>query len=445
MKSKAADRLKWPLMVLTAALLVALTVLSFVQHANAAEFITGDPDVFIAEDEIIEDDLFVTGQRIEIAGTVEGDLFATGQDIIIDGVVDGTVFISGQYLTVDGQIDGTLVAAGYSLTMGSNALVTRSVYFAGFGMDAEEGSAIARSLYTTGYQLIFDGDVERDLTTAVAAVELNGNVGGDAIIELSELPEEEDAGFGFWEAFMPGGVRVIDPGFVEGENAEVGGNIEFSSRPVDVPTVDVPEPGAFLGLAIAGWLRKRIGEFLAVIIIGALMLRFLPVLMHSARNYVEENVLPSAGYGCLSLIVFVFGVPIAFGLILLAALLSGLLTLGTLFSTVMGLGTATLGLIVALFTIIVSLASKALVAFLGGRLLFGRFAPDLDQDRYWNEVLFLAVGALIYALLRSIPFGLGLLVGAIVTLIGLGAIIFTLWKRWVPTKAKPAAAKGAAS
>ncbi len=443
MSSQMSSRFKWPLIVLAAALLTAMVVLPLVQQASAAEIITGDPDVLIAEDEVIEDDLFVTGRRIEIAGTVQGDLFAAGQDIIVSGTVEGTVFLTGQYLTVDGEIDGTLLASGYSLTMESNADVSRSAYFAGFGMQVEEGGTIARSLYTTGYQLIFDGDVERDLTAAAAAVQLNGSVGGDAIIQVSEVSEDEDARFGFWQTIMPGGLRVIDPGFEQGEDAQVAGNIEYSSQQVDMPSVEIPRPGTFLGLAIAGWLRRRIGEFLAIIIVGALLLHFLPALMHSARTYAEENVLPSAGYGCLSLIAFVIGTPIVFGLIFLAALLSGLVTLGTLFDTVLGLGTAALGLVIALFAILVTLVSKALIAFLAGRIIFGRFASDMDQDQYWNEVLFLVVGAIIYALLRSIPFGFGLLVGIIVTLVGLGAVLYTLWQRYIPDR--PGSKKARAS
>lgn len=445
MRDQALNRSKWPVLLLTAALLAVITLLPLVQRASAAEFVTGDPDVFIDEDEVIEDDLFVTGRRIEIAGTIEGDLFAAGQDIIVSGTVEGTVFLTGQYLTVDAEIDGTLLASGYSLTVESNANVSRSTYFAGFGMQVEEGAAITRSLYATGYQLVFNGEVERDLTAGAAAVQLNGSVGGDAIIQVSEVPEDEDDRFAFWQGFMPGGLRVIDPGFEQGEGAQVAGNIELSSQAVDMPSVDVPRPGAFLGLAIAGWLRRRIGEFLAIIIVGALLLYLLPAVIQGARSYAQQNVLPSAGYGCLSLIVFALGVPIVFGLIFLAALLSGLVTLGTLFDTVFGLGTATLGLTIALFLIVVDLVSKALIAFLAGRMIFARFAPEVDQDRYWNEVLFLAAGAFIYALLRAIPFGFGWLLGVIVTLIGLGAIIYTLWERWIPKPKRTAPAKGSAS
>lgn len=437
-------RLTWLFRILAAGLLAAMILLPIARQVSAAEFITGEPDVIIGEDEVIEDDLFASGRRIEISGVVQGDLFATGQEVIIDGVVEGTVFITGQYLTVGGEIDGSLLASGYSLTLEPDAYVSRSVYFAGFGLEAEEGAFVERGLYLTGYQLILDGDVNRDLTVAAGAVELNGTVGGDAIIQVSETPEDEEPNFGFWEAFMPGGLRMIDPGFREGEDSQVGGNIEFSTTEIQTPSIETPRPGAFLGLAIAGWLRRRVGEFLAVLIIGALMLRFLPSLMQSARTYAQENILPSAGYGCLSLIVFAIGVPLAFGLILLAAFLGGLVTLGALFGKVMGVGTATLGLIIAIFSITVSLASKAVIAFLGGRMLFGRFAPDVEPGQFWNEVLFLGVGALIYALLRSIPLGLGLLVGVIVTLVGLGAIIYTLWMRWFPTKGK-ASAKASAS
>ncbi|MGB5516695.1 MAG: hypothetical protein WBP36_19445, partial [Thermoanaerobaculia bacterium] len=55
--------------------------------AGAAEFKTGK-EVTIEKDEVIEDDLYMTGETMTVKGTVKGDVVASGKMVRIEGVVE---------------------------------------------------------------------------------------------------------------------------------------------------------------------------------------------------------------------------------------------------------------------------------------------------------------------------------------------------------------------
>jgi hypothetical protein len=421
----------WGLRLLAVAVLVALFSLPLAGRASAAEIITGDPNVVIEEGEVIEDDLFVSGALVEMNGTVRGDLFMTGQELVLNGEVEGTVFFGGQIIRVNGEVDGSVFAGGYVMTLGPEANIERSLYFGGFSLELEEGSYIARSLYTGNYQTILDGQVERDVTAGAGAFELSGTVGGDVKVDLGEIEEDTDPTEMMWMGFVPGGVRVVPPGFRQADDADVGGEVSYTVRKVKVEGLEVtpPEPERVVRFVIAGWLRQRIGEFLALLIVGALLLRFFPALLLRSGAYLQDRPLPSAGYGCLATLAFIIGVPLALGLVFLAAILGGLVTLGSLFSDVLGLGGATIGLVIAAFMITVSLLTKAVVSFLVGKKILDQLTKGA-REGYWYDVGALAIGLLIYEILRAIPLGFGWLVGVIVTLVGLGAIYFAM-RKWL--------------
>ena len=131
--------------------------------------------------------------------------------------------------------------------------------------------------------------------------------------------------------------------------------------------------------------------------------------------------------------VFCIGVPIAFGLLLLGSALLGVVTLGQMFSSVFGLGGAVLSLAIAIFSFVVKYVAKVVVAFVVGRLLVARAAPQA-QAGAGGKAWALVAGAFVYAILRAVPV-LGWLVGVLVTLCGLGAILLVIRDRVRPPAA----------
>lgn len=412
------------------AFLAATVVLGMASTVRAAEFRNGQT-VIVPEDEVIDDDLFLSGNRVEVNGTVKGDLFAVGATVTVNGSVEGSLFTSGQALQVGGQVDGSVYSAAYSLALGPEASVQRNVYFGGFSLTAAPGSAVGRGLYEGGYQAVLEGEIEDDVVANVAALEINGRVGGDVLGRVGETDRSIAPPF---TLSFPGAVPIEPPGLRIGDEASIGGEVRVTEMAIEAPPA--PRPAEVVGLVLWRAVRARIGEFIALIIVGALLLRFSPTIVQRVTREVESKPLPSAGSGCLIWVAFVIGVPILMALILLIAILGGLITLGELFNDILGLGGAALAFIVAAFTFTVSLVTKAVVSYLGGRWVLNRLSPSLEGG-FGYDLGALALGVFIYEILRAIPLGLGWLISVIVTVLGLGAIYYAL--RVKPLPAAPEA------
>jgi hypothetical protein len=401
-------------------LLLLVLVFGLTGAARAAEFREGDT-VIIPANERIADDLFVGGNRVEVNGTIEGDLFAVGTEVVVNGTVEGSLFIAGQTLTANGPVGGSLYSGGYALTIGPAAVIERNVYFGGFSLDTAVGSTVGRSLYAGNYQTILDGEIANDVNMSGAALEVNGIVGGDVTGELSVATDEQTPIF---IPNFPGSVPIKSPGLSISDDADIGGDLDI--REVDTFQTDGPqvlEPPSLI-VRLGRQIGERAGEFIALLIVGGVLLQIWPASMQRTSAQAQANPVPSAGWGCLGLVVFVVGIPIAVGLVIVLAVIGGLVTFGQLFNDILSLGGASLGLIVAAFSFVVSLVTKAIVSYLSGHLILERVSPQIESARLLDFAS-LALGALIFEILRAIPF-FGWLIGWIVTLVGLGAIIYTL-------------------
>jgi len=418
---KTRSRMLWGVV------LFVLVAVGLSSPARAADFRSGD-NVVIGAEEVIDDDLFVSGGRVEVNGTVRGDLLAAGAEVIVNGDVEGSLAIAGQTLVVNGTIGGSVYGGAYSLSIGPEAEVGRNVYFGGFSLMTESGSTIGRSLYTGTYQTIHNGEVANNVEVGSAALEINGRVGGDVRGEVAD-PEATTRPV-FMPGF-PGAVAIIDPGLRVSNQAEIGGD-------VDVTVTQVDEDGAAgtLAFALETTLRQRLGEFIALLIVGGILLRFWPGLMRRAGAETQARPLPSAGRGCLATLLFFVAVPGAIIVLIALTFLGGVVTFGQLSGTILGLGATALGFAIATFLFVLTIVTKAVVAFWGGRLLLARLSPQM-QPGWQTDFLALVLGALIYEILRAIPL-VGWLIAIVVMIVGLGAIYLAL--RGEKQPAEPVAA-----
>ncbi|MBN1218125.1 MAG: hypothetical protein JXM69_04295 [Anaerolineae bacterium] len=407
------------------AILGGLLAFGLVGSAWAADFRSGEY-VVIKADEVINDDLFITGQRVEVEGTVRGDLFVTGDEVVVNGTVEGSLVMGGQTLTVNGQVNGSVYGGGYSMTVGRTAEIGRNLYFGGFSLNAEKDSAVGRSIYASGYQVMLNGDVANDVTSNSAALELNGSVGGDVTGEVSEQGESP-----LFMPNFPGSVPMVAPGLRVGDSAEIGGEVN----------VDIVQAGAEVdvGASFASWmwrtLRERLGEFIALLIVGGLLLWFWPNLVQRASTEAGARVLPNAGRGCLITLIFPIALVVAVMVLIIVALLIGLVTLGQLSNDILSIGGASLALIAVVFSFVFSTVTIAVVAFLSGRMILSRVIKQMKPG-WLTNFIYLALGALIYEILRVIPI-LGWLLSVVVILIGLGAIYMVLRQMMQPATSPP--------
>ncbi len=113
--------------------LVAILLVSV--PTGAAEFKTGK-EVTVAEDEVIDDDLYMTGETMTIKGTVKGDVVASGKVVRIEGVVEGDVMAAGQAVVIDGEVRDDVRIAGMTLKLGEAARVGDDLFAAGFSFES---------------------------------------------------------------------------------------------------------------------------------------------------------------------------------------------------------------------------------------------------------------------------------------------------------------------
>ena len=76
---------------------------------NAAEFKEGEHYILPAG-QVIYEDLFVAGNRVEILGDVDGDLFVAANIIEIKGTIHGTAYLTGNYVALHGRVDRDVLA-----------------------------------------------------------------------------------------------------------------------------------------------------------------------------------------------------------------------------------------------------------------------------------------------------------------------------------------------
>lgn len=124
------------------------------------------------------------------------------------------------------------------------------------------------------------------------------------------------------------------------------------------------------------------------------------------------------------LVVVSLALLLAVAVLVLLTWIVNLITLGQLTGTIMGVGGVSIASFVTVFVFVLSLATKAIFAYLVGRMFLARFTLATLEDR-WGEVWSLVVGALLYEIVRTIPI-LGVLVAVVVILIGAGAIFSVL-------------------
>ena len=399
--------------------LVAILLVSV--PAGAAEFKTGK-EVTVAEDEVIDDDLYMTGETMTIKGTVKGDVVASGKIVRIEGVVEGDVMAAGQAVVIDGEVRDDVRIAGMTLKLGEAARVGDDLFAAGFSFESSSGSQVAGRTSLTGYQALVAGEHQEDLLGALVGLRIDGQVAGNV-----EAAVESEAGPAWWTQFMqsPVPLPTVDPGLTLGSGARVGGDLTYKSKAAaqiaDGALVTgetdhaVTEVAAVPEVRPGQRLAKVLRWFVALILFGALLLWLVPDKVNGAATTVTDRPVASLGWGVVTLI----GFPVAMVVVLVATLvltmIFGFMTLGRMAALVVILGLLLEILLAVKFWIAVAFLAPVIVSLAGGRFLMTR-GGTVERSRY----LSLLVGLALLALFSVVPF-VGALVCWLVVLVGLGA------------------------
>lgn len=353
----------------------------------------------IPSEQVIDQDVFLTGPQPTIEGTVNGDVFIVGSEAAINGNVNGSAFVLAEKLDLNGKVNGSLYVSAVEVNQSSYGQIDRSLY------------ALALSLITES-----DSQIGRDVKVLAMSARLQGQIAGNT-----------EAIIGPWEFLKLIG-DFINQNII-GFNYKQQSVVKIEAEPVPsqagipyLASIRLEEKDTDPS-ALAEWGIEALKSLLNFIVVGGLVLWMFPRKFKLFASKVKEEPLTSAGYGVLVLING-YLVPVV-GLFLVSGLLIGLLVLSlpSLALTFFGIG---FGLLLTIFTIFqaaISFISKAIVAYLVGSLILSKIVPGVLKYSF----LPLLLGLLIYIPLASIPY-IGFVIGLVTTLLGLGAIWLGLKK-----------------
>ncbi len=422
----------------------------------------------LASGAVVDDDLFITGEKVVVDGTVNGILFAFGNTITINGIVNGDVIAAGstiivnegakisgnlftgaQSVDVRGMVEGSVLTGVMSLVLDETSSVGRNLYFGGFSLEAKPGSMVKQDVAAGGYQVILGGEVGRDVNAGVAAFKLDGSIGRDAQIQVDKPgTAQANAYNGPWSA---GGVQIemIDPGLYIGKDSSIGGDLVYTS-PVDqtnsveatpqgsmvyqtpVPTdtdTETKQPSRNIRFELAIWkfFKNMAKNFVSILALGALALWLIPLTVNGVTKQFGSKTLASLGYGFLTYLVGWFGTFAGFVVLVVAAIILGLISFGGLGGVIFWTGSSTLLLAFSIFMTLALWGTKIIAAYFVGAIILQKGFKQASP----NMFLALLIGVIIYVPLRAIPI-LGWLVDVFITLVGLGAIWLFFRERTKP-------------
>lgn len=335
-------------------------LLTLAVPATALAFAARQGDrVVVASNEVLDEDLVATGNRIVIDGTVNGDVFAFGREVVVGGEIAGDLIVFAQDVNVTGRVRGDIRSFSQSLSQGGT--VDGSVTAFGQRLLLLAAGRVGGTWLAYGEEVALDGEVARDLNGATAVATLAGRVGRDVSLDVENLYIAASARIEGDVAYYSANEAEVE------EGARVAGRLE--RRPPAVGAT--PTPAARLWSYVLPMLRFAVA--------GLVLLALFPRAGAAAEATLGRAPLASLllGFGLL------VGAPVA-------AIILGITRLGLPLALI-----ATAAYLVLLYV------GQVPVALFVGHWFTRRSAPDAPP-RHW-AIPFLAGTLLLYAV-RAVPY-----------------------------------------
>jgi cytoskeletal protein CcmA (bactofilin family)/predicted anti-sigma-YlaC factor YlaD len=345
--------------------------------------------VGVSQEETINGDIFLFGDRVRIDGTVKGDVFLFGHDATVSGHVEGDVFGFAQQLQVSGQVDGNIRVFTNTLTIRGN--VGKNVLTFDERVDFEPAAKVGGSMTIFVENLSLDGTLGRDLLIFAKHLSVSGKVRGGIQMKGSALT-------------INAGAEVDGPIRYEGDNPpEVSTQAKLAS-PVEFHHLE-HKPRYMQGHYYV-WRVIWTGAF---ILFGMVLVLLMPRFGEETLRAAELYAAP-IGLGVLVL----FGVPIA-------AIIACITVVG------IPLGVLTLGF----WFLMLCCAELVVGAVVGGWIL----GPSRDT---WGLIGRMALGfvivRIVYTFMEQVHV-LALLGALGIWTWGIGAISLAIYRRFQPVLA----------
>lgn len=161
-------------------------------ETQAFELRHDEQSLTIAADEVIDDSVILSAERVVVEGKINGDLIVLGERVRIQGFVGGSVIVAAEELTIEGKVQGNVVAAGELVDM-RGAVVGGNIYSVGESVTLRPESTVAGNVLLAGETLEIHADVSRDLIAVGEETTVYGAVANQVRVYGGELELAEGA------------------------------------------------------------------------------------------------------------------------------------------------------------------------------------------------------------------------------------------------------------
>ncbi len=398
-------------------LLIAFSILLLVPSVTLAYNLKlKESSVTISKDEVIEDDVVITGETITVDGTINGDLKAFAANVTINGDINGNVIAAGSDVKINGLVFGDLMVAGGTVeligevtddlmaaggTINIDGEVRDNVMMAGGMINVSERGKIGRDLLVGGGMVNLSGTVKRNVTFGVGQMTILGEIGGNLNGEASKKIVIESS------AEIDGNLEYKTP-----KEAEIKDGAMIVGEKKWEKLEDKARKNRSLITNLFGNILGKIYNVLALLIVAIVAILLFPKKSEEVANNINTKPGKSFLYGLGLLIV----APTA--IIILAI-------------TILGIP---LAIILGLMYGVLFYVSKIYTGLWAGKRIL-EYINSKSKKKYSNLILPTILGLFVLWILFMIPF-IGVLVKISAVIFGMGAILVCLFNYYKENKGR---------
>lgn len=295
-------------------ILVTFVALLFITPVSVFAQANSSPKqkvVTVGKEQVIAQDYFTAGDRVVIDGTVNGDAYIAGGQVDVNGTINGDLLVAGGQVTVRGSVLQNIRAVGGTILI--EGTVGRNVSIVGGSLTLDKSAKINGNAALVGGTIsiltpvkmlnIAGGDVSLEST-------VSGNVMG-AVGNLQVFPDAQVKGnLTYWS----------DKEAEIAQGASVSGTVNFNQTDFKNKLDNSQEKAQKAANGFGMFMR--LVSFASALIVGLLLIRFVPVFSSKTADLVSTNFWKTMSSGfvvvvatpvlIVLLLVTLIGVPFAF-------------------------------------------------------------------------------------------------------------------------------------
>jgi cytoskeletal protein CcmA (bactofilin family) len=370
--------------------LIALLIVQAPSQASAAEFRSGSTPEIPAS-ETINDDLYITGGKVTIAGRVTGDVIAAAGEIHVTGQIEGDLQLLSGTVTIDGDVAGSVRAAAGDVKIAGK--VGRDVLLTSGTLTVQSGGSVGGDVVAAGGDVEILGPVKGNVKGNVGSLTINNRISGDVDVTADS-------------------VHLLS-------KARIARDLRYASRSevslangatVSGATVRSTPDRFYPGDNIAAWLGSGLFRIFCGLIAGLVIIVLMPRAVASVADAARLAPLTSLVFGLILTVLL----PVLFVVLLV---------------TVVGAPVAVIGL-AAYFSVLY--LSQVFLGLAIGRIIL---PSSWDTAGRGYNLLAMSIGVLILGGLRLIPLPfVSVAIATVTAAVGLGAFVVAMRNARRPLK-----------